>query len=126
MRASPSFFSSNNGLAVVSEPGAETGEVHVGEITMDTNTALARAKALPIPVEFKRHLVSEESGRPTVIGANSAQDRIYTRQSGSQWQTTEREHRRWMALFEAPRRSAKATSASLWRSGELNKMPSGL
>lgn len=57
MRASPSFFSSNNGLAVVSEPEAETGEVRAGEITIDTSTALARAKALPIRVEFKRHLV---------------------------------------------------------------------
>jgi hypothetical protein len=33
---------------------------------MDTSTALARAKALPIRLEFKRHLVWEESARLTV------------------------------------------------------------
>jgi hypothetical protein len=61
MRASPSFFSSSNGLAAVSGAEAETGGVCVWEIQVDTSTALARAKALPIRVEFKGHLVWEES-----------------------------------------------------------------
>ena len=84
MRASPSFFSSSNGLAVVSEPEAETGGVRVWEIEMDTSTALARAKALPIRVEFKRHLVWEESRAADGYAANGALDRIYSPVSRSQ------------------------------------------
>src|ERR1700740_1275388 len=84
IRASPSFFSSNNGLAAVSEPEAETGDVRDGEITMDTSIALARAKALPVRVEFKRHLVWEESRATNGYAANGALERIYTRQPGSQ------------------------------------------
>jgi len=84
MRASPSFFSSSNGLAVVCEAEAETGGVCVWEIQMDTSTALARAKALRIRVEFKRHLVWEESRVTDGYSAKGALERIYTRLSRSQ------------------------------------------
>jgi len=84
MRASPSFFSSSNGLAVVCGADAETGGVCVWEIEMDTSTALAREKALPIRVELKRHLVREESMATDGYAVNGALDRIYTRLSRSQ------------------------------------------
>ena len=58
-------------MAAVSEAEAETGGVRVWEIQMDTSTVLARAKALPIRVEFKRHLVWEESRAAGGCVANS-------------------------------------------------------
>ncbi len=85
MRASPSFFSSNNGLAAVSEPVAETGGIRVWGIQMNTSTALARAKALPIRVELKMHLVWEESRAANSYAVTGALDRIYTRLSKSQY-----------------------------------------
>ena len=84
MRASPSFFSSSNGLAVVCEAEAETGGVRVWEIERDTSTALARAKALPICVEFTRHLVWEESKATDGYAATGPLDKIYNPLSRSQ------------------------------------------
>jgi hypothetical protein len=51
---------------------------------MDASTALARAKALPMRIEFKRHLVWEESRAADGYAANGALDRIYTPLSSSQ------------------------------------------
>jgi hypothetical protein len=71
-------------LAAVSEAEAETGGVRVWEIEMDASTALAKTKTLPIRVEFKRHLVWEESRAADGYVTNGALDRIYTPLSRSQ------------------------------------------
>ena len=60
---------------------------------MDTSTTLARAKALPIRVEFKMHLVWEEL-READRCIRTVLDRIYTPLSKSQEQEERVEDRR--------------------------------
>src|SRR5579863_1504149 len=116
MRASPSFFSSSNGLAAASEAEAETGGVRVWEIAMDTSTTLARAKALPIRVEFKRHLVLEESRATDGYAGNRALDRIYSPLSGSQEEAKAGEGRRGGRRDPSTRcaRSGQIPSSGIW------------